>query len=295
MRQKPSRMTPCAAPGLRSDPPSVNIRTNGARSAHRRSRPGGNFYRRPGPGPRRTDLSATFALLLAYDGGSFRGWQKQPGMSTVQGALEDALRQLLGKRYAIHGASRTDAGVHAEGQVASFQSGRAPELDRLALPAGLRLLRWARADPSFHARSSSVGKRYRYDFRAFVQGATDWERARAALGGLDGLQLLTGLASPSKDHKPAPPLSAWSLDDAGVLEVTGKAFRKHQIRNLAGHLGAIALGLAQPESLRELAQRTRPWMGARAPASGLTLVEVLYPAELDPFRPCAAAPDLPPR
>jgi len=65
--------------------------------------------------------------------------------------------------------------------------------------------------------------------------------------------------------------------------VTARAFRKHQIRNLAGHLGAVALGLAAPESLRELAQRTRPWMAAQAPASGLTLVQVLYPPELDPF------------
>jgi tRNA U38,U39,U40 pseudouridine synthase TruA len=66
--------------------------------------------------------------------------------------------------------------------------------------------------------------------------------------------------------------------------VRAKAFRKHQVRNLAGHLGAVASGLAEPGSLRALAQRARPWMGAQAPAAGLTLVEVLYPPELDPFR-----------
>ena len=232
----------------------------------------------------------TFALLLAYDGGAFRGWQKQPGMATVQGALERALRELLGKSYAVHGASRTDAGVHAEGQVASFSSGRSPDLDRLQLPEGLRLLRWAAAAPSFHARGSSVGKRYRYQLSFFLQGAPDWERARTALRGLDGLPQLSGLASPSQDRRPAPPLSSWSLDERGALTVCGKAFRKHQVRNLAGHLGAVALGLSAPESLRELAQRARPWMGARAPAGGLTLLEVLYPPELDPFRTCAAEP-----
>jgi len=217
------------------------------------------------------------ALLLAYDGAAFRGWQKQPGMVTVQGALETALG------HVVHGASRTDAGVHAAGQVASFRSGSVPNFVQIALPPALRLLRWARAQESFHARSSSVGKRYRYDFAHFVQNA-DWERARAALRSLDGLAQLSGLGSPSKDHRPAPPLTTWSLSDAGVLEVEARAFRKHEVRNLAGHLAAVALGYSAPESLRELAQGKRPWMGACAPAHGLTLLEVLYPREIDPFR-----------
>ena len=239
-------------------------------------------------------MKETFALLLAYDGAAFRGWQKQPGMSTVQGALEEALQALLGKRYAVHGASRTDAGVHALGQVASLQSGRGPDFDRLQLPEGLRLRRWSKASASFHARSSAIGKRYQYRLGSFVRGAPDWDRARAALRSLDGLPQLPGLGSPSVDRRPAPPLGAWSLSDDGILEVGGTAFRKHQVRNLAGHVGAVALGLATPESLRELAVRTRPWMGARAPAGGLTLVEVLYPPDLDPFSG-AAGPDLPPR
>ncbi len=240
-------------------------------------------------------MKETFALLLAYDGAAFRGWQKQPGMTTVQQALEDAVRALLGKHYAIHGASRTDAGVHALGQVASFQCGRVPAEEKnnffsalpLRLPPALRLVRWAGASPSFHARASADGKRYRYDFASFVQNerqAPDWDRARAAMRGLDGLAHLPGLCSPSKAHKPAPPLTRWSLTDDGVLEVEGRAFRKHEVRNIAGHLAAVALGLAAPESLRELAQRQRPWMGATAPSHGLTLVEVFYPAEIDPFR-----------
>lgn len=239
-------------------------------------------------------MKQTFALLLAYDGGAFRGWQKQPGMVTVQGTLEDALQALLGKRPAVHGASRTDAGVHALGQVASLQSGRQPDLDRLQLPPSLRLLRWAQAHSSFHARSSAVGKRYRYDFRVFVRGGADWERARAALRGLDGLTRLPGLGSPAKEHRPAPPLQQWALGDDGSLEVRGTAFRKHEVRNLAGHLAAVALGLSAPESLRELAAREGPWRGARAPADGLTLLEVLYPPALDPFS-AAGAPAPQPR
>jgi tRNA pseudouridine38-40 synthase len=234
-----------------------------------------------------------FALKLAYDGAAFRGWQKQPGLTTVQGALESALRVLLGKKLVVHGASRTDAGVHALGQVASFRTSSV-DPEHLALASGLRLLRWKAAPESFHARATSVGKRYRYEMGQFVQKG-DWERARVALQGLDGLASLSGLASPSKDHRPAPPLTRWTLDDSGSLFVEGTAFRKHQVRNLAGHLGAVALGYSTPESLRELAQLRRPWRGARAPADGLTLLEVLYPAGKDPFTEPAASPDPQPR
>jgi tRNA pseudouridine38-40 synthase len=234
-----------------------------------------------------------FALLLAYDGAAFRGWQKQPGLTTVQGALESALRLLLGKKLVVHGASRTDAGVHALGQVASFRTSSV-DPGQLLLASGLRLLRSTAAPDSFHARATSVGKRYRYEMGQFVQKG-DWERARAALQGLHGLASLSGLASPSKDHRPAPPLTCWTLDDSGSLFVEGTAFRKHQVRNLAGHLGAVALGYSTPESLRELAQVRRPWRGARAPADGLTLLEVLYPAGKNPFTEPAASPDPRPR
>jgi tRNA U38,U39,U40 pseudouridine synthase TruA len=94
---------------------------------------------------------------------------------------------------------------------------------------------------------------------------------------------MPGIGSPSNRRKPAPPLTRWSLEN-GVLEVEARAFRKHEIRNLAGHLAAVALGYAEPQTLRELAGRNRPWMGATAPAHGLTLVKVLYPTEIDPFR-----------
>lgn len=252
------------------------------------------------------------ALELAYDGADFRGWQIQPGARTVQGVLQSALSSLLQAQVRVHGAARTDAGVHAEAQVAHF-GGRGPgaadppggDLDALfcslaaALPRTLRPRRIARASASFHARASSDGKRYRYRFcwgpaalpRAFHLGTSatpDWERARAALEGLRGLPALPGLSSPSRSARPAPGLQEWALDEGpgwASLTVRARAFRKHQIRNLAGHLGAVALGLAAPESLAELAARRRPWMGATAPPHGLCLEAVFYPPALDPFGP----------
>jgi len=233
---------------------------------------------------------------LAYDGGAFRGWQRQPGLPTVQQAVEDALAALLGDRVQVHGAARTDAGVHAEGQVASFALRRElPAGDGLAtrLPDGVRIETIAPARPSFHARASAAGKRYRYRFGAGIPrawepgpGRPDWDRARAALEGLRGLPHLAGLASPARGSRPAPPLDEWTLEAGpgwAELIVRAPAFRKHEVRNLAGHLAAVALGLASPESLARLARGLRPWHGATAPPHGLTLLEVLYPPGLDPF------------
>jgi tRNA pseudouridine38-40 synthase len=243
----------------------------------------------------------TYALRIAYDGACFRGWQRQRGERTVQQALEDALAGSLGEKVHIHGAARTDAGAHAEGQVASFSIRRAlSSRDLLAVPvdAGLRIVAAARAPPSFHARASAIAKRYRYCFswgppseegRSFHLGdvTPDWDRARTALAALRELPHLSGLSSPASVRRPAPPLDAWSLEARRAqaqLVVTASAFRKHQVRNLAGHLAAIALGLAEPESLARMARATRPWRGATAPAQGLTLLEVIYGDELDPFR-----------
>ncbi len=107
-------------------------------------------------------------MKLSYDGGAFRGWQKQPGMSTVQGALEDALRALLGKRHSVQGASRTDAGVHAEGQVASFSIDSTIPPERFApalnahLPPDVSVLRSEAVPESFDPRRDALVKLYRY-------------------------------------------------------------------------------------------------------------------------------------
>jgi len=248
----------------------------------------------------------TYALRIAYDGAIFRGWQRQPGERTVQQALEDALAVSLGEPFPVHGAARTDAGVHAEGQVASFSIRRslpAADLLTISVPSAIRLLGAAEAGQSFHARSSAIAKCYRYRYawndgeghRAFHLGrcTPDWDRARLALDGLRSLPHLAGLASPAPGRKPAPPLEAWSLrlgDSSAELVVRARAFRKHEVRNLAGHLAAVALRLASPEALGALARGPRPWHGATAPAHGLTHVEVIYPDKLDPFRP--TSPDL---
>src|SRR3954464_13947067 len=107
-------------------------------------------------------------ILIEYDGTDFHGWQRQPGMRTVQGCLEDALRTMTGEAVAIQGAGRTDAGVHAQGQVANFAlAARIPETGLLRglnsfLPADIAILEVCEAPPEFDARFSARGKVYRY-------------------------------------------------------------------------------------------------------------------------------------
>lgn len=112
-------------------------------------------------------------LILSYDGGPFHGWQVQPGLATVQGALADALRQITGEIVLPQGSGRTDTGVHALGQVASFALAAAIPPGNLlralnrALPPSVRVLRVEHAEPEFHARYSAIGKTYEY--RLFVR------------------------------------------------------------------------------------------------------------------------------
>src|SRR5258705_8599449 len=111
----------------------------------------------------------TLKLLVAYDGTAFHGWQTQPGQRTVQGVIEEALENVLdGERPRITGAGRTDAGVHARGQVASLRCDSplparafAPLLNR-RLPPDVRIRRAAEAAPDFHARHSARARAYAY-------------------------------------------------------------------------------------------------------------------------------------
>src|ERR1700760_4716609 len=107
-------------------------------------------------------------LVLAYDGTDFHGWQVQPGHRTVQGLLRDALAHITGEDVLPQGSGRTDAGVHALGQVASFAlraaipAGNFHRAVNRALPASIRVLEMATAPLDFHARHKAVGKRYEY-------------------------------------------------------------------------------------------------------------------------------------
>src|SRR4029077_335325 len=123
-------------------------------------------------------------LTIAYDGADFHGWQLQPGLATIQGSLADALQKITQEKILIHGASRTDAHVHALGQVAHFRSHSelsAPEFQRALnalIPPSIRIVAAEEVGPDFHSRWLAQGKTYRYRiYRGPVLSPSDYRRA----------------------------------------------------------------------------------------------------------------------
>jgi len=247
------------------------------------------------------------ALLLAYDGGAFRGFQRQPGLPTVQEALEAALRP-LGQSGRIDVAARTDAGVHALGQVVTFWARGAPEGAALraavngATPPELMCVEAARVPPSTHARASAHSRRYVYlvgtpvpealagrawslpDERAFPGRAPPRLEAaamQAALALAVGEHDFVGFARPGEQRSTVRSLlSAEVVAAEGqplwAVVLTGRGFLRAMVRNLVGTAVAAGLGLVAPSRVAEILAARERYRGVRAPAWGLTLVGVEY-------------------
>lgn len=263
------------------------------------------------------------ALLVAYDGGAFSGFQRQPSLPTVQGALEDALLA-LGCKARIEGGGRTDAGVHARRQVVTFRTSfELPEPDRLPellapnLPTGLRILGAALPPWSFHARFSAVGKVYRYRVAAVDSPAAELEREawvlpdprgfpdlegpilrldedamRTVLTACTGRHDFTNLVHPRAEGERKRLLSRAELHASpcgdGTLYEIGFAapgFIRHQIRNIMGVAVTAGLGRLPPGEIeRLLSGEGDRWRGVRAPGRGLHLWDIQYRHGEDPFR-----------
>jgi tRNA pseudouridine38-40 synthase len=243
-----------------------------------------------------------FRLLLEYDGAPFEGWQVQArDARTVQGCLEAALEKITGRSVVVTGSGRTDAGVHAEGQVASFgvETDLAPERLRLALngvlPREIAVRELRVAPPGFDARRAARRKLYCYriwngrersPLRAarfhHVPQPLDADAMREAAGRLEGEHDFACFRAAGSDVKTnVRTLHRVTLEGkAGgelALAVEGSGFLRYMVRNIAGTLLEVGLGKRAPESLDELlASRDRGQAGPTAPAHGLTLVRVEY-------------------
>jgi tRNA pseudouridine38-40 synthase len=243
----------------------------------------------------------TFKITLAYDGAGFVGWQRQAAGTSIQGLLEEALRALDERDVAIAGAGRTDAGVHALGQAASFTLARAIAPDVLVralnarLPATVRVLSAARAPAGFHARFAARTKTYRYrlwndevlnpferDYAWHVTGPLDLESmgvAAALFEGRHDFSAFHAAGSATRTTERVVLSSRVARADVRLIvyEVSGNGFLRHMVRIIVGTLVEIGRGRRSPEWLREvLASRDRARAGPTAPAAGLFLVSVDY-------------------
>jgi tRNA pseudouridine38-40 synthase len=252
----------------------------------------------------------TLKLTLSYDGTRLVGWQRQAEGDSVQGVLEDALARFEGRPVTVHGAGRTDAGVHAIGQVASVEVEFAHDVATLAralnaqLPEDVRVLSVEDVAPGFHARFGARSKTYHYCIRtgplvspferAFVWHVPqplDVEAMRRAASSLLGRHDFSSFRSIGTEVPDAvrtlhvsalvetPGALPWLGDGTALLtyQVTGDGFLRHMVRAIVGTLVEVGRGWRDPAQMDALVQaKDRARAGATAPPQGLFLVRVDY-------------------
>jgi tRNA pseudouridine38-40 synthase len=245
-----------------------------------------------------------YKLVLGYDGTDFRGWQRQPegprqpGCRTVQGALEEAVRRITGKKVVVHGAGRTDAGVHALGQVAGFRGAFKLSDEVLlralnaVLPEDVRIFSLEEAPPGFHARTSARSKIYRYRISLAPQAnpldrrfVLHWpyplqigrmrEAARLFVRTAD----FTAFSS-NRDRSPVRTVTRSELRRSGdelVYTIESAGFLRYMVRTIVGTLLEVGRGRLAPAAIEDVFRRKdRSLAGATAAAKGLTLISIDY-------------------
>jgi tRNA pseudouridine38-40 synthase len=246
----------------------------------------------------------TIRLTLAYDGSDFAGWQVQPGRRTVQASLESVLSRLLDRPVQVAGSGRTDAGVHAAAQVASFRTNASLDTERMRrglnalLPPDVRVIEAAEAPEAFHARRSAVSKEYRYrvargDVVSPFRRRYVWHRwghldlvamdeAAACLVGSHDFSSLVAAGGQAEHHRRKVSRARWSVEGPDLWEfrIEADGFLYRMVRNIVGTLVEVGRGRRSPQEMPMLiAARDRRRAGPTAPAQGLRLERVIYRPE----------------
>ena len=254
----------------------------------------------------RPKIMRHFKLVMSYDGTDYSGWQVQPDAATIQGTLATAIRRLTGENVLPQGSGRTDAGVHALGQVASFSIASPIPAGNLVgalndiLPPAVRVLEAVEVPPEFHARKSARAKTYRYRiFRGDIcppflaryawhypypldenamKEAGRWVIGKHDFTSFAAVDPERGRQDLDESNVRTIFSSSWERgSDEFVYTVSGSGFLHHMVRNLVGTFILIGKGTLQGEDLsRILKVKDRAAAGATAPANGLYLVCVEY-------------------
>ncbi|MBO8141978.1 MAG: tRNA pseudouridine(38-40) synthase TruA [Firmicutes bacterium] len=242
--------------------------------------------------------------VVEYDGTGFLGFQRQPRGPTVQGALEEAILALTGERVRVLGAGRTDAGVHALGQVVSFKTESRIPLDRWPwalnsrLPQAVAVKQADAADPGFHPRRDAIAKVYRYTiwnarfpspfwarYAWHLPAPLDVDAMRRAAGYLVGRRDFAAFRAAGSTPVRSTERHLMDLDverqgeggERVVITARADGFLYHMARNIVGTLVLVGQGRRPPEWVGQvLASRRRELAGPTAPAHGLCLLRVDY-------------------
>ncbi len=242
-----------------------------------------------------------YKLTIEYDGAGLVGWQRQENGPSVQGALEDAIAKFCNERVTVYGAGRTDAGVHALGQVAHIDLAKEAPADTVRdainahlRPAAIAVLAAETAPQDFHARFDATGRHYRYRIlnrRAppTLERGRVWHVGAPLDAGAmhEAGQILVGKhdfssfrAAECQAKSPVKTLDALTVSRLGEeieVAVRARSFLHHQVRNFVGTLRLIGEGKWSPADLQAaLAAKDRARGGPTAPAEGLCLVAVIY-------------------
>jgi tRNA pseudouridine38-40 synthase len=239
-------------------------------------------------------------LVIRYDGSGYHGWQIQPGMDTVEGTLKEALEKLCGCEISLNGSSRTDAGVHALGQVANVKIDSPVPTENLAkalnnlLPEDIAIAEASEVPDVFDAISNTKSKLYRYTIytgsvRPVLEirrcwhrpGMLDIEKMKQAAALLIGKKDFKSFAS-AADRRQSSVRTVLTCDVSQnevfiYIDIEADGFLYNMVRNIVGTLVEIGRGRWEPEQMTEiLAAKDRAAAGPIAPASGLCLMQIVY-------------------
>ena len=239
-------------------------------------------------------------LTVQYDGSGYHGWQVQPGEKTIQAALVDAVSNLIGRRTFVHGASRTDSGVHALGQVALFETDSPIPTENFRdaindrLPEDIVVTEATEASRSFDLISGPTSKLYRYTIHTarlrpvmninhcwHLPAELDVEAMRSAAKLVIGRKDFKSFAS-GKDKRENTVRTVFRCDvtaeDTGIyVDVEGDGFLYNMVRNIVGTLVDVGIGRWKPEKMTEIIEaKDRTAAGRLAPPNGLCLMWIKY-------------------
>ena len=239
-------------------------------------------------------------LTIEYDGKDLNGWQKQPTKLNIQGTIEQAIKQITGEDIELNASGRTDAGVHALGQVANFKTNSKIPIEKFAIAINSKLKRSIvikraeEVDERFHSRLSCKRKTYRYIINNSQEGTAiyrnlethipqklDVEKMQKAVKYFEGEHDFKAFKASGTSSKSSVrtiyKANVYQENEKIFIELTGNGFLYNMVRIIAGTLVDVGLGKIEPEEIPKIIQEgKRENAGKTLPPNGLYLVKVMY-------------------